>query len=147
MIDELSIKNSFDILANEIGVYNAINSITESARTLAQYCDNRISEGEAITWAVTGIEPEKSKIYRILKSRNTRMSYGLKYVMSVVNDVLSGVEDSGVCKSVRASVKASNESKSEVFIYIDIDDSEGKHSRVRILTRMILDELWEGSTC
>lgn len=140
MLDALDIKDKFAEISSSKGNYSAIMDIARKARYLQNSCDNQITEGQAIKWALTGVEPEKSKIYRFLKSCNQNIHYTLKYVMSITDDVLSGVDDEGICKSVRASVKASNQSKKEQFIYIDIE-SEGQHSRVRILTRMILDQL------
>lgn len=140
MLSALDIKDRFYELAASKGSYLAIMDIAEKARHLQNSCDNQITEGQAIKWAITDIEPEKSKIYRFLKECNRNIHYTLKYVMSITDDILSGVEDEGICKSVRASVKASNQAKKEQFIYIDVD-SEGQHSRVRILTRMILDQL------
>lgn len=140
MLNALDIKDKFYEISASKGHYKAVMDIAKEARSLQQSCDNQITEGEAIRWAITGEEPEKSKIYRLLKSCNQNIHYTLKYIMFITDDVLSGVSDDGICRSVRASVKASNQSKKEQFIYIDVD-SEGQHSRVRVLTRMILDQL------
>lgn len=136
-------KDKFNELSNKIGIYQAVNQIASNARSLSEKYEHHISESESITWALTGKKPKSALQYELRKQQKRHIdTLSAKYAKSVVDDYLALVSDMGVCKSVRASVKASNESKSEVFVYIDVDDCESRHSRVRVLTRMILDTLW-----
>ena len=139
-MDALKLKSLFDNRSSEVGIYKAIRDLSSDARKLQKSCDNQISEGQAIQWSLTNIEPDKARIYNMLKYSGKKIHPSVRHIISVTDDILSEVDDEGVCKSVRASIKASNQAKKEKFIYIDIS-TEGQHSRTRVLTRMILDSI------
>lgn len=121
-------KREFDALADKIGSpFAAVNYIAQSARKKRQEVDNRILESEAITWAVTGIQPKlRKKIPKVADWYN----------LSLIDEVLSYVDDEQVAISVRESYNESAKVHHLIYCYHKGLD-ESRKARVRILTRMI----------
>ena len=128
----------FNKLAAALGsTYAAVRFITIKARTISSRYNYYVLDSEAISWVLSGEKPESAIRYeQELKQHKRIQSLSTKYILSVVDETLCYVEDESVCKSVRASIKASKEARHLVYVYIDLDD-DYQHSRVRILTRMI----------
>ena len=137
-MDKLKEKNRFDKLAAALGSpYAAVRFITQESRKLTNKYNNCILDSEAISWVITGEKPKSAYEYEKQIALEKRIqSISTKYIQSAVDECLSYVDDAGVCKSVRTSIKASKQARHLVYIYIDLDN-EWQHSRVRSLTRMI----------
>ena len=122
------LKREFDLLAEKLGSpYAAIHYISQSARKKRQQVDNRILESEAITWALTGVQPKLRK-----RVRNISDEYNLSYL----DEVLSYVDDDEVCTSVRESYSQSVKSHHLIYCYHNNLDEDRK-ARVRVLTKMV----------
>ena len=111
------IAKSFD------SVYEATMYVAKTARRYAEKTNNRVLHSEAIDWVLTGETPE------ILNQSHRR-------AISYIDDLLSEVSDSLVCRSVRCSVYESTRNKHLIYRYIDVND-EPRRARVRVLTNMI----------
>ena len=109
--------------------YAAVNYIAASARKLAAKYNNLILDSEAINWLVTDNKPA------ILNKQHTISTKG-DYVRSYVDEMLSYVDDTDVCDSVRYSINTSRDANHLIYVYTNVPD-EFRQARVRILTRMI----------
>lgn len=134
----LSTKSEFDKLAAAIGnTYAAVRFVSKKARNLSIKYDNQILDSEAISWVVTGKKPKSAVEYdKLIHKYNHIQHMTTKHIKSVVHEYLCYVDDEAVCKSVKASMKASKEARHLVYVYIDVD-TDYQEARVRILTRMI----------
>lgn len=126
--------HKFHQLEQELGSsYAAVNLIASEARKLATQYDNKILHSEAIDWYLTGNKPKiLNDKYKLYTSSN--------YVRSYVDEVLSYVDDIGVCESVRHSISASRSSNHLIYVYKDVSD-DFRQARVRVLTRIIWYDL------
>lgn len=121
------IKREFDALADKLGsTYAAVNYIAKSARQKRKQVDNRILESEAITWALTGIQPKLRRVCKVAE-------WG---TLNYLDEVLSYVDDENVAQSVRESYSESAKVHHLIYCYHS-DLNESQKSRVRVLTRMI----------
>lgn len=122
------LKREFDALADKMGSpFAAINYIAKSARVKRQQVDNRILESEAITWALTGIQPQlRERVHTVDEWYN----------ISYLDEVLSYVDDEQVADSVRESYSESARTHHLIYCYHSSLD-ESRKARVRVLTRMI----------
>ena len=119
----LHIKEFQHIAESFDSVYGATMYVAKAARRYAEKTNNRVLHSEAIDWVLTGETPE------ILNQSHRR-------AISYIDDLLSEVSDSLVCRSVRCSVYESIQTKHLIYRYIDVND-EPRRARVRILTNMI----------
>lgn len=128
----------FEQLSAALGsTYAAVRFITIEARKTSRRYNYQLLDSESISWVLTGEKPNSAIRYeQEIKEKKRIQSLSTKYILSVVDEKLCYVDDKSVCKSVRASIKASREARHLVYVYIDLDD-DYQHSRVRILTRMI----------
>ena len=137
-MNSLDMQMQFNKLSSRLGIYDSVLFVSKKARKLCKAYNNRILESEAVSWAISNEKPMSVCKYEDEISISKYVEHACtKNIKSIVEDYLSEVDNEGIKKSVRASVKASNEAKENKFIYIDIN-TEGEHSRVRVLTRMIL---------
>lgn len=129
-------KEAFEhIVNNRCGgsTYQAIQHLSKVARKKLKEVDNNIQDSQALTWALTGLEPDvkqnmKDKVYHSKKF----------YQEEYMDDMLCYVDDEEVCESVRESFRASKKVNHLIYVYNHTLD-EHRKSRVRILTRMVWD--------
>lgn len=116
----------FNQYAENVGNrYDAINKIAKKSRSIKTYLNNRISESESITCAVTDKIPEFSK-------HEVSIPRLYKY------DELSHVCDNEIIDCVLRSISVSTKNNT-YYIYSDELD-EYKKSRVRVLVNMIMNK-------
>lgn len=115
-------------LESSSNMYGIVRSIQEDSRTLADDYDNKILHSEAITCVVRGAEPDPKHIYDD------------EYEAETIREMFCYIEDQEVCNAVYDSFFASKEANNLKYIYNDIQ-SEPIKARIRILTRMLWDQL------
>ena len=119
--------------------YAATTFVAKEARKLANQYNNVISHAEALSWIISGKPPKIISNYKkVLKIRE-------KGSLNVAYNMLSNVQDEEVKESVLESIRRSNKADHLIYVYIDVYD-EHRQSRIRILTRMIWDEMKTNST-
>lgn len=119
---------------NKFGsIFAATAYIAREARTRADECNNAISHAEALSWVITGEKPA-------IKISNARNRYCR--AMRHIHEALIYVEDKAVTKCVKTSLQRSLKCNYLVYDYSHIaPDQESRRARVRILTRMIWEDL------
>lgn len=137
MIDVDQLKPFIKLCGNK---YAATRYVAKEARKLAEEYDNVISHAEALTWVLTGEIPKDILSYyqdmvKLKRHRSLSAAYELiEYVLD--EDIKESVVESYI-RSLRAGHL--------IYYYHGVYD-EYKQARVRILTRMVWDELHEQNT-
>lgn len=128
--NEIDIKRFENLIGNK---FKAVIYISKLARHRRELVHSVITESQAISWVITGIEPKGlyECINRHLKLKNE--------VILPPYDRLQYIDDKEIVECVKLSVKHSNHTHL-VYVYNEITD-KNKQSRIRILTNMIVDEL------
>lgn len=123
--------------------FGAVLAIAKEARQRVLACENKISESDAIAWIVDGEIPKTLR-----STRSHKISY--------MRELLSNVYDQRIINCVIKSIKLTKErtkilnqehKKSTKYLidstnylyYLDDSLNDFDKSKVRILTRMILD--------
>lgn len=123
--------------------FGAVLAIAKEARQRVLACENKISESDAIAWIVDGEIPKTLR-----SARSHKISY--------MRELLSNVYDQRIINCVIKSIKLTKErtkilnqehKKSTKYLidstnylyYLDDSLNDFDKSKVRILTRMILD--------
>lgn len=106
--------------------FQACNDISSRADAIVKETHHTVSEGEAVSWAITGVSP----------SRNWRKALAFsapktKYLV----DLLSYVDDSDVRQAVEESFSQSVRLGSLTYYY-PTRLNQYQKSRVRVMTRM-----------
>lgn len=114
--------------------FAAIMYVSKVARKLRKRVDHCISESEALSWAVTGVTPDKVKYWR--KHRYERRDESLELLL----DRLCYVDDVDVRDAVYTSITSSQTKPYLVYKYNKVQDSN-RQARIRILSNMIWDEI------
>lgn len=132
-----SILNGLDLKQFEIcegNKYKAVIYISKLARHRRKLVNYVITESEAITWVISGVKPDNlyNRIKNNLKLKNDDVLPPY--------DRLVYIDDKDVVECVKISVKHSKNNHL-VYIYNEIKDKH-RQARVRILTNMIVDELY-----
>lgn len=111
---------------------------TRYVAQLARYRRNSvnccISEAQALSWVVSGVEPAEINVYyqRRQEYINRKKSY--------INDRILYIEEKDIHDAVQESMQESTKAHHLIYKYNDIKDKY-KKSRVRIICNMIWDEL------
>lgn len=114
--------------------YAAIMYISKLARHRAKSVHNCITESQAISWVITGIEPKTLRSN--LEYRKVRKTMDLRYAM----DRLLFIDDIEVREATRKSIIESRKRNYLIYYYKDVVDPHRK-ARIRILSNMIWDEM------
>lgn len=114
--------------------FAAIMYISKVARHRMNSVYNCITESQAISWVITGIEPETLKFH--LECRERRLNMDITYA----EDRLLYIEDKQVRDAVRLTVMSARESNYLIYNYKDVVD-DFRQARVRILSNIIWDEM------
>lgn len=125
----------FDQYVQALGSkFAAIVYVSKLARQRAKSVDNCILESEALSWVLTGIEPLAVSKWRkgLLNRKRLRDRYA--------EDRLMYVEDNDVRDAVALTIQESQRSSHLIYLYNNVKD-ESRQARVRILSRMIWDEM------
>lgn len=132
-----SILNGLDLKDFEIcesNKYKAVIYISKLARHRRKLVNYVITESEAITWVISGVKPDN--LYNRIKNNKKLKNEGVLPPY----DRLVYINDKEVVECVKISVKHSSYNHL-VYIYNEIKDKH-RQARVRILTNMIVDELY-----
>lgn len=116
------------------GRFAAIMYISQVARHRAKSVHNCITESQAISWVITGIEPESLKPN--LAKWHKRRIMDILYA----EDRLLYIEDKEVADAVRETVMSARKTNNLVYSYKEVCD-ESRKARVRILSQLIWDEM------
>lgn len=130
----MPLNDSFERIYKKCGKnpYRTSNYIAHQARLLAEEYDNEISHSEAIAYVVSGNMPDTS---------NIASTYTNKYNLpDKVASMVSDIYESDIRNAVKQSLDQSIESHRLMIDYCNITD-DGKKARIRILTKMLFDEL------
>lgn len=114
--------------------YAAILYICKVARHRMKRVHNCISESDALSWVVTGIEPKLLKEKLDIRERRKHLD------MIYANDRLLYIDDTEVRKATRDTILLSKNVGYLIYRYRDISD-EPRQARVRILSNIIWDEM------
>lgn len=114
--------------------FAAIDYVSKVARHRAKSVHNCITESQAISWVITGIEPKTLR--KNLEYRKIRKTLDLRYA----EDRLFYIDDKLVREATRETILESREKKHLIYKYKDIFD-EPRKARVRILSNIIWDEM------
>lgn len=106
--------------------------IAKQARQNASECNYVIRDSEALTWAITGIEPkhiDNEALHELQK-------------MNSPEDILNYVSDNKLVQSVQQSLKESKNIHKLLYVYNDLTEEE--QIRVKVLTNLIWKKYtWE----
>lgn len=114
--------------------YAAILYICKVARRRMKRVHNCISESDALSWVVTGIEPKLLKEKLAIRERRKHLD------MIYANDRLLCIDDPEVREATRDTILQSKNVGYLIYRYKDISD-EPRQARVRILSNLIWDEM------
>ena len=114
--------------------FAAIVYVSKVARHRAKSVNNCITESQAISWVITGVEPPHVQEY--LKWKELRKRADIDYA----EDRLLYVDDVEVREATRKTILESREAGHLIYSYNDIL-SEPRKARVRILSNIIWDEM------
>lgn len=112
--------------------FAAVNYLAKQARINLKQVNNTILDSQALSWALTGKQPE---------IHPDRKSVGDDFItikLNYLDELLCYVDDEEVCESVVDSFYESLEKRHLIYVYNN-DLDESRKARVRILTRMIWD--------
>lgn len=118
--------------------YEAISNITKNSRKLQDSVECPVSEADSISWALRGEEPESVDRYRQLR----RQAELIEKKSGPLDD-LNYVDDKLIIKSVELSLELSKISGKISFTYMP-ECTRAQKARVRVLTRMILENIRQG---
>ena len=116
-------------------IFESINNYCAEANKLYSRYGGILSHKECLISTLTGELPED------LEHRKLVITSDASYFKAYVNSALSEVDDSKVKSSVQISLKASQSEHNLVFHYLE-GLSESQKSRVRILSKMIWNNLY-----
>lgn len=114
--------------------FAAINYVANVARRRRHSVHNCITESQALTWVISGVEPDDIQIYK------ERMKNLKQLEIQYVDDRLCYIEEADIREAVRASIEESRQVDHLIYLYNNIVNT-AKQARVRILCNMIWDEL------
>ena len=114
--------------------FAAILYVSNIARHRAKSVHNCITESQAISWVITGVEPKMLR--KNLEYRKIRKTLDLRYA----EDRLIYIDDKLVREATRETILESRKQKHLIYKYKDIFDEPHK-ARVRILSNIIWDEM------
>lgn len=112
-------------------IYLSIQNIVHDARNILKDSDYKMLHSEALTCAIHGIKPDKSKYINVDDA----------YECNYIKNMFCNIEDKEVCDAVYDSYYDSKSAKHLIYVYNNIND-EPRRSRVRILTNMLWYELY-----
>lgn len=115
-------------------IFAAIDYVSKIARHRAKSVHNCITESQAISWVITGVEPKTLR--KNLEYRKIRKTLDLRYA----EDRLFYIDDKLVREATRETILESREKKHLIYKYKDIFD-EPRKARVRILSNIIWEEM------
>ena len=126
----------FEELSERTNRYAAVYMIAKEARRRAEKCNNLISHAEALSWVLTGTKPET--LVRA-EMRGQSMSDNSN-IQDFIDSYISLVDDREVAEAARDSINQTIREANLVYMYSKIQD-EPRRSRVRIITRMLWDQI------
>lgn len=131
-------KKLFDQLSSKCGSsFAAIQQLAKSSRQKMIQSNNVISESEALTWALTSVQPEDLKKRMKIKETLQNVYQPVRfYQEQYMEDLLASVDDIDIRHSVRESFVKSKEAGHLIYMYIN-ELSDGNKARVRILTNLV----------
>lgn len=119
-----------DKIYHSDNIYQELTTLMKSARQLADSVGNHILHSQALTSIIQDKPIDKNVV-------NWRYN---KFNNNEVNEFLSDIDDVDVSNAVYDSIHISNEKRHLIYRYNNISD-EGRRARIRILTRMLYDNL------
>ena len=119
------------ICGSTFGAIIYISKIARKRRIDVGMC---VSESEALTWVITGVEPKQVSIWRNQKS--IKIDKALVYAQ----DRLMYVEDTAVRLAAERSIELSRSCGHLIYRYKGLQNQYQK-SRVRVLCNIIWDEM------
>lgn len=130
----MPLNDSFERIYKKCGKnpYRTSNYIAHQARLLAEEYDNEISHSEAIACVISGKKPSISSIAPIYTNK-----YNLP---DRVAQLVSDIYEPDIREAVKQSLDLSIENHRLMIEYGDVSN-EAKQSRIRILVKMLFDEL------
>lgn len=130
----MPLNDSFERIYKKCGKnpYRTSNYIAHQARLLAEEYDNEISHSEAIACVVSGKKPLVQNIMPVYTSK-----YNLP---DRVAQLVSDIYESDIREAVKQSLDLSIENHRLMIEYGNVSN-EAKQSRIRILVKMLFDEL------
>lgn len=108
--------------------FTAVHKLAVNARSRAVACNNKILHSEAISWELTGEQPE---ILEVLDKVPRRKSS----VIANMHEALSYVSDPGIVSAVKTSIQTSLETNHLIYVYNSV--SEHEQARIRVLVNLI----------
>lgn len=114
--------------------YAAINYVAKLGRKRRDSVDGCITEAQALSWVITGVEPPYIKKYLATQKQRREMA------QNYVEDRLLYIDDLEVRDAVRSSIQQSKHSNHLIYCYNNTNN-EGQRARVRVLCNIIWDEL------
>lgn len=114
--------------------YSATAYVGFLARKLAEKYENVITHAEALSWILSGVEPEPIRDYSERIERRSQRS------LRLAHNYLSNIHDDAVKESVLSSLKKSKEVGHLIYRYQDVYD-RNRQARVRILSRILWDKM------
>lgn len=127
--------SKFNMYVQALGSnYAAILYISGVARRRMKRVNNCISESEAISWIITGVEPKH------LQQKLDYVKYRKNIDIIYANDRLLYIEDKEVREAVKETILISKKERHLIYKYKDVFD-ESRKARVRILSNLIWDEM------
>lgn len=116
-------------------VYDAINQLSVDANKLRRKHEGKLSGSEALTAAITESYPKN------LHNRITATESNDRYRRRYIREALCEVDDVWVRRSVYESLRYSYRERHLLFKYYH-KLSDGQKSRVRVLTKLIWNNLF-----
>ena len=117
--------------------YAACMFAAKKAKKLSNKTDNVLRYAEALSWAITDIEPKDLKAR--IERQKRRIAKQQGKITTRLENLLELVDDVDIAKSIQDSYSASIDANKLVFIYNSLDD-EGDKARVRIITKIAFYE-------
>lgn len=114
--------------------YAAIIYISQVARHRAKSVHNCITESQALSWVITGIEPKclRERLKEWRRRKNADLLYAKDRLLYIVDD--------GIREATWETILESRRTGYLIYKYKDIVDEPLK-ARVRILSNIIWDEM------
>lgn len=109
-------------------IYECVNYVAKEARDLSQSHDVGLTESRAMTWILSGDQPEEALKEHLPPEKGARL-------MSI-DDILWTVDDPQIRAAVTRSIFHSWRAHHLLYEYIDVSDTP-RQARVRVLTRML----------
>ena len=126
---------AFDKLKSEHGwnEYQACMYIGKRARYLASKYENVPLNSECISWVLHNIPPDIIQEFKKIVYQRTSKA-------ALISEITSLCCDTDVLTAISDTIYYSMKRKNLIYIYNKIQD-EGKRARIRILSRMVWDNL------